>query len=120
MSRGAGRVMREVEQRLTEHPIPIVVLAREIYAVDEPARAHIEAVRRACRRLIELGRAERPIKQERFIAWDSGVDRSALPRHRSSWVRAPLSADVVERRRLEADAIVAERRRQHFAEWRRR
>jgi hypothetical protein len=114
--------MREVEPRLTEQAIPIVVLAREVYAVEEPTRAHIEAVRRACGRLVELGRAERPIKQERVLAWDalSKVDRRVLPRHQCAWVRAPLSADVVEQRRLRANAIVAERRRWHLTEWRAR
>lgn len=60
MSRGAGRVMRELEHRLSGWPTPLVVLARDIYAVDEPTRAQIESVRRAAKRLRDLGRARTP------------------------------------------------------------
>jgi hypothetical protein len=59
MSRGDGRVMRAVERRLTANWTPVVVLAREVYDVEQPTRAQVEAVRRAVRRLVEQERAMR-------------------------------------------------------------
>ena len=82
--------MREVQGRLTSTPIPIVVLAREVYAVSEPTRAQIESVRRAVKRLVELGQAERPTPRQTWIAWMRlPVDERRTLRNHRAWVRTP-------------------------------
>ena len=60
MSRGPGRVMQELEQRLSERPMALTLLARSIYHTRQPTPAQMESIRRAAARLTELGRAERP------------------------------------------------------------
>ena len=79
MSRGAGRVMRQVQQRLTTTPTPVMILARAVYGVPEPTRAQVESVRRAVKRLEELGQAS---SRRDSVYWPPGVrwpDGEELP-----------------------------------------
>lgn len=89
MSRGAGRVMRELEQRLTGWPTPIVVLARDIYAVDEPTRAQIESVRRAAKRLASLDLARTPRGCARRLRTEAEIEEI-----RQNRIRAGLDPDA--------------------------
>lgn len=87
MSRGAGRVMREVRSILTVEPTPIVVLARRVYGVQEPSRAQVESVRRASKRLVQLGHAH---VRRRTVWWATGeVWPSGEPRF--EWLRSTLN-----------------------------
>lgn len=88
MSRGPGRVMVELEQRLTSKWTPVAVMASDIYGTDPPTRAQIQAVSRAGRRLQALGRA----RVSR--GWHSWAGRRY-----SSWVRTPITADETEQAR---------------------
>lgn len=57
MSRGAGSVMQALEPLLTDRGLPLPVLAACIFDTEQPTKAQVESVRRAARRLHEMGRA---------------------------------------------------------------
>jgi hypothetical protein len=61
MSKGPGRTMKAVEALITDQPQAIHDLACQLHGVsgwDDLTRAQVESVRRACKRLAALGRAE--------------------------------------------------------------
>jgi hypothetical protein len=99
MSRGDGRVMRLVAERLTEVPTPIIVLARDVYGVEQTTRAQVEAIRRAVKRLAQ---------QERAYAFRASIrTRSTLN------VRMPRSQAEVEASQHRSQAMMAARLRRH-------
>jgi hypothetical protein len=57
MSRGPGRVMQVAEDRLTAEWRPLAALAADVFDTDPPTPSQVESVRRAVRRLVQLGRA---------------------------------------------------------------
>jgi hypothetical protein len=109
MSRGAGRVMREAQQRLTSTPTPVVILARDIYAVQEPTRSQVESVRRAVRRLVELGRAE---AWRGTVYWPPGARWPDCEEMRATLnVRTALTAEEREQMRRRSLEVAEELRR---------
>jgi hypothetical protein len=66
--------MRRIEAVLTDENQPLRDLAREVYDVPagyEATRAEVEAVRRAVKRLAQMGRAE--VQTGRFKTDESGM-----------------------------------------------
>ena len=104
MSRGAGRVMRELEQRLTPRWTPVAILAREIYETDEPTRAQMVAALRASRRLQALGRAT---FSRGHVNWlTGGVTEEGYRVCEDYWsaVRTPITADDIEQAKAQTRA----------------
>lgn len=58
MSKGPGRTQQAVISLLADDWQQVTDLAARITAADRPDRAAVESVRRACKRLAALGRAE--------------------------------------------------------------
>ena len=104
MSRGAGRVMRQVQQRLTTTPTPVMILARDVYGVPEPTRAQVESVRRAVKRLEELGQVSSwrdSVYWPPGVRWPDGEHFQAM-----LCVRTAFSAEEIEERRRQARAAM--------------
>jgi len=99
-------VMREVQGRLTSTPIPIVALAREVYAVPEPTRAQIESVRRAVRRLVQLGRAARSRGTRYVPTGERNEFGDPVFERYCSWVRTAYSAEEISEARRMARALM--------------
>lgn len=103
--------MRAVEPLLTGEPRAIHDLACKVYEVDDwdgLTRAQVEAVRRACKRLAELGRAEvqrRPAYSVRppgaGRAWGAG----SSPRFLTA--RTPPTAAELAERQAVSEALAA-------------
>src|SRR5215204_2976316 len=84
MSRGPGRIMIAVEQRLTAEPQPVADLAATVFRVDRNrlTRAQIESVRQACKRLAKRDRAHvTRIRQEVKAYGGRGSSQRVLAAH---------------------------------------
>jgi hypothetical protein len=100
--------MREVEQLLTEQPKPIVVLAREVYAVEQPTRAQVEAIRRAAKRLVAQDRAHtdrQSLWWRTDEKWPNGQPKFSGTRSTLN-VRVPLTEAEFEANRRMAEALL--------------
>lgn len=100
MSRGAGWTMIAVEAHLSPERRTIHDLAARVYGVHSVTRAQVEAVRRACKRLAQLDRAELQRRQAYELGrWGRGSNQRFLT------ARSPLTAEereqVRERQRLQ-------------------
>ena len=91
--------MRQLEQRLTPRWTPVAMMAREIYETDQPTRAQMVAVQRACKRLHALGRAHFSRGHHHYRT--GGVTEAGYPIYEECWstVRTPITADEIERAR---------------------
>lgn len=98
--------MRELEERLTDRPRALAILARAIYKTQQPTPAQMESIRRAAARLTELGRAER-LRSSRWVA-TAELDGQGFPirRRHDSWVRTPRTPEEIERDRAQAEALM--------------
>jgi len=95
--------MNAVQALLTDEPAAIHDLACRVYGVegwDDLTRAQVETIRRACKRLAQLGRAElqmRPARQVRPVGMGKAQGRGSSPRFLSA--RTPRTAEDRERDR---------------------
>ncbi|MGI8730828.1 MAG: hypothetical protein ACR2LK_12715 [Solirubrobacteraceae bacterium] len=95
MSRGPGNTMRHLEALLTAEWQPLSKLAAGIYATPTPTRAHIEASRRAAKRLADLDRAELRL-QHRDVWVPAGQGSQWLWERRFLVARRPLTPEERE------------------------
>ena len=111
MSRGSGTTMRRLEAALTAEWQPIATLAANVYAAPTPTRAHVEASRRAAKRLADLDRAEVQLHHRNTVNV-GGADGYWTRERRLLVARRPLTPEEHEHEQ--------EAQRQEQAAWRAR
>jgi hypothetical protein len=105
MSRGPGRVMLAVEDRLTTKWRTLPALAADVFDSDPPTPSQVESVRRAVRRLKQQGKAQ--------AVRDSHSNDENWSKERPPGIRqvALWTTSVEVRRPLTPEEAVEEKRR---------
>jgi len=92
--------MRHLEALLTTEWQPIATLAAGCYATPTPTRAHVEASRRAAKRLADLDRAEVQLQHWNTVKL-GGADGYWTRQRRLLVARRPLTPEEHEREQEE-------------------
>jgi hypothetical protein len=111
--------MRHLEALLTAEWQPIATVAAGIYATPTPTRAHIEASRRAAKRLADLDRAEVQL-QYRNTVKVGGADGYWTRERRLLVARRPLTPEEHEREQEEKRQAEVAWRARMDAHWAKR